>query len=115
MPYAPARACRYQRCPMLTRDPSGYCEAHRHKARAFHQESAVHRSPGGYGNWRRIREQVLRAHGIPESDWHLYDIDHDPVYDPAREPDHTKYKLTPMLHAGHSQKTVRHDHGFGRA
>ena len=98
---------------MLTRDASGYCEAHRHLTRAYHRESAVHRTPEGYGTWRKIREQVLRAHGIPESDWSLYDIDHEPVYDPAREPDHTRYKLTPRLHAKHSSKTATRDGGFG--
>lgn len=68
----------------------------------------------GYDSrWRRIRAQVLTAHGIPSRDWHLYDIDHDPPYDAEREPDHLKYKLTPRLHGEHSSKTAREDGGFG--
>jgi len=73
-------------------------------------------SPGmrGYDSrWKRIRIQVLNAHGIPSADWHLWDVDHSPAYDASIEPDHLKYTLTPCLHAEHSSKTARQDGGFG--
>lgn len=113
MPHAPARACRYSRCPMLTRDASGFCEVHRHLSNGY---DASRPSPAerGYGpQWRRIRERVLKEHGIPMHDWHLYDIDHEPPYAPSVEPDHMKYRLTPRLHAEHSSKTAARDGGFG--
>lgn len=67
-------------------------------------------SARGYGyQWRLIREQVLREYCIPEANWPLYDIDHTPPYDPAIEPDHRKYTLTPLLHSQHSMKTATID------
>jgi hypothetical protein len=88
----------------------GYCA--RHKSNADTRPSAAQRGYGG--EWRKIREQVLRAYGIPPVHWSLYDIDHDPIYNKQIEPDHTKYKLTPKLHNEHSIKTDKYDHGFGR-
>lgn len=57
---------------------------------------------------------MLLAHGIPRERWPEYDVDHVPAYNPAIEPDHTKYQLIPRLHADHSRKTVREDGGWGR-
>lgn len=51
--------------------------------------------------------------GIPEDQWRLYDVDHNPPYDPSREPNHWAYSLVPRLHADHSRKTAAHDGGFG--
>jgi hypothetical protein len=111
VPYSPARACRYPLCPMLTRDASGYCAEHRHLAGGGQRPSSGKR---GYGpQWRRIRERILRIFGIPRQDWHLWDVDHSPPYDPAIEPDHLKYTLTPRQHADHSSKTASRDGGFG--
>ncbi len=68
----------------------------------------------GYGPaWRKIRERVLREWSIPLKDWPLYDVDHNPPYDPEVELDHMKYRLTPRLHGGHSAKTAASDGGFG--
>jgi hypothetical protein len=69
----------------------------------------------GYGReWReKIRPRVLREHGIPRDQWHLYDVDHNPPYDPDVEPDHIKYQLVPRLRPDHSRKTAREDGGFG--
>jgi len=68
----------------------------------------------GYGaDWRKIRERTLRLHGIPMHLWSKYDVDHEPAYNKATEPDHSKYKLTPRLHAEHSIKTAAADGGFG--
>lgn len=64
----------------------------------------------GYDHsWRKIREQVLTDCGIPRESWSLYDIDHNPPYNPSIEPDHTKYALIPRLHADHSRKTAMQD------
>ena len=71
-------------------------------------------SERGYGSdWRKIRERTLRLYGIPMYQWHKWDVDHSPVFDKAIEPDHSKYKLTPRLHAEHSSKTAARDGGFG--
>ncbi|NCC65369.1 MAG: hypothetical protein EOM15_12005 [Spirochaetia bacterium] len=64
----------------------------------------------GYDHtWRKVRAQVLADNGIPKEAWPLYDVDHNPAYDPAVEPDHTKYTLVPRLHSEHSRKTAQQD------
>ena len=93
----------------------GYCEQHQHLAKPRRKRD---RRPApsrrGYGReWQTIRREVLRDWNIPQEDWPLYDVDHRPRYDPAREPDHRKYQLVPMLRSEHSRKTVRHDGGLG--
>jgi hypothetical protein len=62
----------------------------------------------GY-EWRKIRARVLVAYGIPKDQWSLYDIDHNPPYNPDIEPDHRMYTLIPRLHADHSRKTATED------
>ena len=57
---------------------------------------------------------VLQKAGIPRGEWGKYDVDHNPPYNPALEPDHTKYQLIPRLHGEHSSKTVREDGGWGK-
>jgi hypothetical protein len=115
-PARPARPCKHPRCPARTTDPSGYCEDHRHEAPEITKSlngrpSSTRR---GYGReWSRIRHRVLLQHGIPESQHHLYDVDHRPRYDASIEPDHSKYQLVPMLRADHSRKTIHVDGGFG--
>jgi hypothetical protein len=64
--------------------------------------------------WRKVRAEVLRAAGIPESEWSLWSVDHRPRYNPAIEADHRKYELVAMLRGSHSSKTVRQDGAFGR-
>jgi hypothetical protein len=69
-------------------------------------DTRVSSAKRGYGiEWRKIRERVLRSYHIPLASWPLYDIHHTPVYNAAIEPDHNKYKLTPMLHHEHSMAT----------
>lgn len=64
----------------------------------------------GYGNtWRKVRVEVLRNNNIPKEQWPLYDVDHNPPYNPSVEPNHRKYTLIPRLHADHSKKTANHD------
>lgn len=66
----------------------------------------------GYdGEWRKIREEVLRRAGIPRHRWEYYDVDHRPAYNKEIEPDHWKYQLVPMLHGEHSKKTNKEDGG----
>jgi hypothetical protein len=103
---------------MLTRHPSGYCPSHEHLApvRTFIREQDNRPSPAarGYGaDWRKIRERTLRLYGIPMCEWHKYDVHHDPLYDKAIEPDHSKYKLTPLLRSDHSSETAAMGGGFG--
>lgn len=116
MPYKPAKPCRQQRCPNLTTSPSGYCKAHESLVPSLRKPD--NRSPERqrhYGReWRGIRAEVLMDNGIPRADWPKWDVDHNPKYNPAIEPDHRKYTLIPRLHADHSVKTVREDGGFGR-
>jgi hypothetical protein len=52
---------------------------------------------------------VLRDHGIPQDQWPLYAVDHNPPYNPEVEPDHSKYKLVPRLIEDHNSKTARED------
>jgi len=108
MPHKPLKPCLYPGC--IKTVPSGYCQAHAHfytspKRSADTRPSAASR---GYGKaWRSIRDEVLRKCGIPAEIWHLYDIHHEPAYNPAIEPDHRAYKLTPMLRSDHSRETSR--------
>lgn len=89
---------------------SRYCLKHK-REKSNGRKSAAKR---GYDwRWRKIRERVLMMAGIPKEQWPLWDVDHNPLYNPAVEPDHTKYQLIPRLHADHSRKTVQHDGGFG--
>ena len=115
MPTKPARMCKYPYCPNLTFDPSGYCDVHaamRPAARMPDKRPSAPRR--GYGrDWQKIRAEVLTKAGIPRELWPLYDIDHNPRYNPAIEPDHRKYTLIPRLHGEHSSKTNHEDGGFG--
>lgn len=107
MPDRPYRPCR--KCGTAHRNASGYCDAHAALAKA--RPSTAGR---GYGAaWRSVRQRVLAAACIPPAQWHLYDVDHSPAYNPAIEPDHNRYTLTPRLHAEHSRKTASVDGGFG--
>jgi len=47
--------------------------------------------------------------GIPQNQWPLYDVDHNPPYDPIKEPDHRRYVLVPRLRSDHSRKTATQD------
>lgn len=112
MPHKPARPCRFAGCVRTTRSPTGYCEAHAHLWRPYERPRRSDQRPGsaerGYGGeWRRIRVATLAAAGIPKRDWPLYDVHHEPAYNPAVEPDHRKYQLTPLLHGEHSGETGR--------
>jgi len=116
MPTKPARMCKYPYCPNLTSDSSGYCDVHAAMRPAGRMPDKRPSSPRrGYGrDWQKIRAEVLTKTGIPRNLWPLYDIDHNPPYNPAVEPDHRKYTLIPRLHGEHSSKTCREDGGFGR-
>lgn len=106
LPRKPARPCNYPNCSRLTH--SSYCSLHAKTQRPKDTRSSS--AARGYGNrWRKIRERVLAAHGIPRSQWPQYDVDHRPPYNPEVEPDHNRYQLTPMLRSEHSRKTAKHD------
>jgi hypothetical protein len=62
----------------------------------------------GYGAKRKaIRERVLRDAGIPKDEWALWDVHHNPPYDPAYSADHADYQLIPLRHGSHSRETVQ--------
>jgi hypothetical protein len=96
--------CAESGCPGIAEKGSYYCAIHKRVRLADYRQSAAKR---GYDrNWQRIRVRVLRQSGIPREEWPKYDVDHNPPYDPATEPDHNKYTLIPRLHADHSRKTA---------
>ena len=103
------RPCLYAGCTNTVK--SGYCQTHSHfynppqRSAAGHRPSAA--SKGYDKDWKAIRIEVLRKHGVPRELWHLYNVHHEPPYNQAIEPNHRKYKLTPMLHANHSRETAR--------
>lgn len=83
-----------------------YCPDHK-PIKIDNRQSASMR---GYDHgWRKIRIEVLKKAGIPRTMWHLYDVDHNPPYDPDIEPNHRKYHLIPRLHTEHSRKTAEND------
>lgn len=97
---------------------NGFCPQHEGERPVFVRQRDNRPSPSirGYGaEWRKVREEVLIRSGIPRAEWHRYDIDHNPPYNPAVEKDHRKYQLIPRLHGEHSRKTVREDGGYGHA
>lgn len=74
------------------------------------RDKRISSSKRGYGNpWRKIRIEILKEYNIPKEKWPLYDVDHNPPYDPLIEPDHRRYKLIPRLHSEHSKKTANYD------
>jgi hypothetical protein len=111
MPIRPKGPCRVPTCPGLEQ-AHGFCE--RHQGLYSPPVDRRGRTSHGYGHgWARIRREVLRAHGIPEAEFHLWDLDHRPPYNPKIEPDHRRYDLVPMRHGTHSTKTARQDGAFG--
>jgi len=109
LPRKAQKPCLFSGCTALVN--SGYCATHAHfyttpvRTAETYRPSSFRR---GYGaKWQEIRNEVLRATGIPKEIWHLYDVHHEPPYNPAIEPDHRKYHLTPMLHRDHSRETAR--------
>jgi 5-methylcytosine-specific restriction protein A len=117
VPSKPARPCKIPTCPKLTLDKTGFCADHAHLYVPFIRQKDRRQSSTRRGydrTWRATRERILLLYGIPRDRWPEYDVDHVPAYNPAIEPDHTKYQLIPRLHADHSRKTVREDGGWGR-
>jgi len=103
------KPCLYHGC--INTVQYGYCQTHAHfynppqRAIEVNRPSAAAR---GYNKeWQAIRVEVLRKHGVPKELWHLYDIHHDPPYNPKKEPNHRKYNLIPMIHNHHSRETAR--------
>ena len=68
MPRKPKRPCRYQGCPNLTEDKSGYCEQHRKQAEQSYNRYA--RNPNAkkmYGHeWEKIRNRYIQLHPLCE-------------------------------------------------
>ena len=61
MPERPNKPCRHRGCNTLTRDATGYCEAHRAEAVGWTRSNQGSASERGYGSgWRKIRDWVMR-------------------------------------------------------
>jgi hypothetical protein len=99
MPSRPLGPCRVRSCSNRSD-----CPIHNNGTKDT-RISAARRGYGG--DWRKIREGVLRGAGVPKHLWPLYDVDHNPPYDPSIEPDHRAYTLVPRLHKDHSAKTMK--------
>ena len=111
-----ARVCPRQECINLVYGRGSLCNEHARQARQRRDARNVRPSSTerGYGReWQEIRKEVLRAHGIPPNQWPKYQVDHQPRYNPAIEPNHRAYNLVPMLRENHSRKTAMEDGGFG--
>lgn len=93
-------------CPGVFSCPD--CRKRQHEP-GTHSSRPSPASRGYSYDWRKVRAEVLQKSGIPRDEWHLYDVDHNPPYDPKAEPDHRKYVLIPRLHADHSRKTAAED------
>ena len=108
------KVCPTQGCVELIARNERLCPACKKATRLDYDIRRPTAAARGYdAQWRKIRARVLANAGIPKSQWHLYDVDHTPPYDPTVEPDHLKYELVPILHAKHSKKTAKYDGGFG--
>jgi hypothetical protein len=107
MPYRLLRPCAAAGC-IGHATAHGYCEAH--QGWYTPPERSVDDRPSssrrGYdSSWAALRRRVLREWGIPKEEWPLWDVDHEPCFDPDIEPDHSAYKLPPRKHGEHSSKT----------
>ena len=113
MPKKPKSPCKIPFCPGFAVS-GGYCEAHSPLAEQAKTDRRAAANKRGYGAaWRKVRARVLRAAGIPEGQWYLYAVDHNPPYNPDVEPDHEMYTLLPTLIVEHNRKTASKDGGFG--
>ena len=55
------RPCRQAGCGQLSRDGSGYCEAHKQASIGWNRERRGSAHSRGYGaKWRKLRDMVLR-------------------------------------------------------
>ena len=107
MPYRPLSK-RCPRCGNTYKSNDSLCPVCAPKERPIKARQSA--SARGYGhNWRKTRAEVLRKAGIPKEQWHLYDVDHNPPYDPSIEPNHSAYTLIPRLKSNHSHKTATED------
>ena len=66
MPSKPLRPCKHAGCPELTRDASGYCEAHRGEANKADRYRGSASSRGYDKKWAAFRIQYLKRHPLCE-------------------------------------------------
>lgn len=61
MPQRPNKPCRLRGCGVLTRNASGYCDAHASQATGWTRSRKGSASARGYGHaWRQLRAEILR-------------------------------------------------------
>ena len=114
MPSRPKRYCSYPGCREYAVKGSLYCQKHRPVKQNRSRDTRPSAAKRGYGReWQNIRKIILAEYGIPKERWPLYDVDHNPPYNPDVDPNHWNYELIPRLHSEHSRKTAKQDGGFG--
>jgi 5-methylcytosine-specific restriction protein A len=120
MPNAAMRPCRAPGCAGLTRQKSGYCEAHERAARRAQDEERGSAASRGYGaRWRRLRTMVLARRPLCADPFELHagqvvaatDVDHVlPRADGGIDADEN---LQSLCHSCHSRKTAEQSLGWG--
>ena len=112
MPERPLRPCKYNRCTALTRNKSGYCDAHIKES--IQPDNRVSSFERGYNaRWKKFRIAYLKQHPL------CVDCLKQGIYTPSREPHHIqklrdrpelKYEesnLIALCHDCHSKRTAR--------
>lgn len=66
MPLRSLRPCKRTGCTQLTRDASGYCEAHTHTVNNYEKFRGSARQRGYDSTWEKLRRMYLREHPLCE-------------------------------------------------
>jgi 5-methylcytosine-specific restriction protein A len=65
MPHKPMRPCRYSRCPQLTDDKTGYCDAHRQQVQRQYDRERGSANERGYDyHWQQYSKHYLMEHPL---------------------------------------------------
>lgn len=112
MPYAPAKPCRFPRCPALTRER--FCAAHKQQVQREYDATRGTTQQRGYGSqWQRLRKTILARDPIctwPGCSERSTDVDH--IVAKRKGGSESETNLRGLCHEHHSLKTVREDGAF---
>lgn len=123
MPTAPLSLCAVTGCSQLV--PYGRCEEHRLEQRRDSDARRPSAARRGYDrSWRTIRDDYLTEHPYCQDPrcaalpiWRrtlATDVDHVDGLGPDGPGGNDWANLQALCHPHHSEKTARHDGGFGR-